>query len=501
MFSTMKNLIHKTVLSLLVLVGSVLGLKAETYQLDLQSSIEIAKLRSYDMLIIKQDLKIAEYNLRSATSRYKTHITMDLTAPEYTETIRQFEDTEGIAFYPVNQLAYGGNLTIRQPLPTNGNLYLRNVLNNIEDLNDRGRYTRMYTEFGLTQPIDALYGYNDIKSSLKRAELGYERSEKQLKRSELNLVYNVSNSFYNLLSLQKRQEIAKLNLERQTEAYEIAKNKYEAGLIREVDALQMEVDLAEAKNNYDLSIINQISALNSFKELIGVDLADSIVLSSELDYDVVIVDPIKAVTLAMDNRLEIREQEIQIELNKISIKAQKSQGMVSGDFNAYYQKNGISELSMNNTLGTSVSSSFDDFGVRPANFGLGFTLSIPILDWGQNKALVRAQEASLQQNIYRKEVVKREIEREIMNLVSDLNSSLKRLQLLEKNVNVAEKSFEITRLRFADGDIDSQALALERERLNNAYVSHLSAYINYQLKLADLMRKTFYDFKNDRPID
>ena len=65
---------------------------------------------------------------------------------------------------------------------------------------------------------------------------------------------------------------------------------------------------------------------------------------------------------------------------------------------------------------------------------------------------------------------------------------------------IAEKSFEITLARFSNGDIASQELALERERLNNAYTSHLSAYINYQLRMADLMRKTFYDFQNDRPI-
>ena len=85
--------------------------------------------------------------------------------------------------------------------------------------------------------------------------------------------------------------------------------------------------------------------------------------------------------------------------------------------------------------------------------------------------------------------MQRSIEREVRNLVADLNSSLKRLQLLEKNVVVAEKSFEITRQRYSDGDIDSQALALERNRLNNAYNSHLRSYI-IQLVL-ELMRKTF----------
>lgn len=79
-------------------------------------------------------------------------------------------------------------------------------------------------------------------------------------------------------------------------------------------------------------------------------------------------------------------------------------------------------------------------------------------------------------------------------------SSLRRLKLLEKNVVVAEKSFEISRQRYTNGEIDSQAIALERERLNSAYISRLESFIAYKLFLSDLMRKTFYDFEQDLPI-
>jgi outer membrane protein TolC len=385
-------------------------------------------------------------------------------------------------------------------LPTDGNIYIRSGLSDYDDFNGNERLFNMNTRLGLTQPIDALYGYNSIRSSYKQAALAYERSSKQLKREELNLVYNVTNVFFNLISMQKSEEIARLNLDRQKEAYTIAKNKFDAGLIKEVDALQMEVDLAEAQNNYDLAIINQSSAKNSFKELIGLQLSDSVVLSSELTYKVVVVDPLRAVKLAMDNRLEIRENEIQIELSKMNIKRQKAEGMIKGDLTAYFEKIGVSNQSLNNNLSTAVNNSLQDFKNRPQNFGIGFNITIPILDWGENRALVNAAKAQLQQNVYQQEETKRSIEREVLNLVDELNSSLKRLQLLEKNVVVAEKSFNITRQRFSDGNIDSQALALERDRLNGAYNSHLRAYINYQLMLADIMRKTFFDFQRDTSI-
>ncbi len=487
----------KKLLMLPILLILAINTSAETYHLDLEKSIELARIKSYSMKQLEQDLRISEYNLKAATSRFKTHINLNFVTPQYTETIRQFEDSTGISFYPVKQLNYQGTLSVNQPLPTDGYIYMRSGMSNYDDFYTDFRSTYLNTRFGFVQPLDAFYGYNAIKSSFKQAELAYERSQKQLKREELNLFYAVSNVFYNLLSVQKSTEIAQMDLDRQTEAYNIARNKYEAGLIREVDALQMEVDLAEAQNNYALAMVNAGSTMNIFKEVVGLELSDSVVLKSEFKYDVVIVNPEHAVQMALANRHEIREQEIQIELNKLNLKQQRAAGMIQADLTAYYEKVGVSTQPVTTAFTQSLQNSYQDFVNRPQNFGVGFSISIPLFDWGENKALVNAAKARLKQNELQKTEVTRAIEREVRNLVADLNTSLKRLQLLEKNILVAGKSFEITRQRFSEGDIDSQALALERNRLNNAYNSHLRAFINYQLMLADLMRKTFYDFRKN----
>ena len=490
----------KYVIALCVVLIS-LSVKADTYLLTLHESIELAKEKSYTMRNLKEDLKIAEYNLKSATSSLKTHIDFSLTMPEFNQTVRTWDDTTGVSFYSIKRMDYGGMVTVNQPLITNGNIYWETSLNSYDDFYNQDRSATFNTRLRLRQPIDALYGYNAIRSSLKSARLDYERSNKSLRREELNLVYRVSSSYYNLLSLQRSTEIALLDYERQTEANEIAQNKYASGLIREVDALQMEVDLAEAQNSYEMALINQESAINSFKELLGIELTDSVVLKDELKYNVVTVDVEKAVEYALKNRTELRERDIAIEQQQMSIRQRKAEGMVRGYFDAYVQKTGTSMGDMNTTYGNTIQTSADDFMNRPINYGVGFTVSVPLLDWGENKARVRAAEARQRQNYLAKEELERSIETETRNSVAQLNNNLKRLQLLEKNVSIAEKSFAITLQRFTDGDIDSQTLALERNRLNSAYRNHLSAYIAYQLSLADIMRKTLYDFEKGEEID
>jgi outer membrane protein TolC len=489
--------IFLTVLTLIVCCHSIL--QAEIYKLTLEGSIELAKQKSYNMQLLKQDLKIAEYNLKSVTSGLKSNISMTFTLPNYTETVRERADSAGV-YYSVKGLTYGSSLNINQPLPTDGRIYIQSGLSTLRDYDNEARSANVNTRFGITQPIDALYGYNSLKSSLKRAQLAYEQSNKSLKREELNLVYDVSQSYYRLLSVQKREEFAHLDLERQTEAFDISRKKYEAGLIREVDALQMEVDLAEAQSNYDIAVLDKKSAANAFKQELGINLEDSVVLDSNLQYQTVVINPENAVQLALVNRLEIREQDIQIELQKLNIKQQRVAGMVRGNLNAYYEKIGVATNYENFDVRNAINSSFNNFSERPSNFGFSFTISIPILDWGQNRALVRAAEARLQRNIIQKSQLEVNIKAEVLNLVDNINTNLKRLQLLEKSLVVAQKSFDITLQRYSDGDIDSQSLALERNRLNTSYSSHLNAYINYQLSLADLMRKTFYDFQNNQPV-
>ena len=81
---------------------------ADTYMLSLEESIELAKEKSYTMRNLKEELKIAEYNLKSATSSLKTHIDFNLTMPEFNQTVRTWDDTTGVSFYSIKRMDYGG---------------------------------------------------------------------------------------------------------------------------------------------------------------------------------------------------------------------------------------------------------------------------------------------------------------------------------------------------------------------------------------------------------
>jgi len=491
------NILQKTTsISIFFALSSLIN-GQQIYNLDLESSIELAREKSRTMQILQQSLKKASYDLKAATSSFKTHVSMDLVMPQYTETIRQFEDSAGITFYPVRQNQINSYLTISQPLPTDGNLFIRSGVQSFVDYYAKDRNAQISSSIGLRQPIEALFGYNNLRLSYQQAKLAYELSNKQLKREELNLVYDISQEFFTLVSFHESMNIAQQSLDKQKEAFDIAQSKYKAGLIREVEALQMEVDLSEAINNLDIAKVNYASQMKLFKETLGIELNDSVIIKSDLSYNIVVVDPEKAVALALENRLELRENEIQIELSQMEIKRRKATGRINGDILLNYNFIGVDKSNLSIPLETAFNNTWRNMLSRPGSFGVGLTVNIPIIDWGENRARVNAARATLSQNKIQLDAEKVTIERDTRTTVDRLQSSLRRLQLLERNVGVAEKSFEISRQRYANGDIDSQAMALERERLNNAYIIRLSSFINYKLLLSDLMRKTFFDFEKN----
>ena len=476
------------------------GFSQEIHHLDLDKSIDLAMERSHTMRRLKEALEQSKYELRAATSRFKTHVDLDLAIPNYTETISQWEDSTGINFFPVQQLRVSSYLTIDQPLPSDGNIFVRSGFYNVDDLGNSERLTHLNSMIGFRQPLTALYSYNHIRSEFKRAQLNYELALKRLKREELNLVYLISQAFYQTLNYKERMNISMQTLERQREATQIARDKYNAGLIREVESLQMDVDLAQSMNDYDISTVTYLSQLNYFKHQLGLELSDSVNMQSDLSYNSIEVDEDFAVNHGLENRMELREHEIGIELSEINIKRTRSAGQINGQVQGYYEFIGTTKNDMPIPIGESFGTSWDMLRDRPGNFGVALTVNIPIIDWGENKSLVRAAQSSLRMNQISLEEERINIEMEIRNTVKQLLSSLRRLELLEKNLEVAEKSFDISKQRFSNGDIDSQSMALERERLNTAYIAHLDSYIQYKLLLADLMRKSFFDFESNQPV-
>jgi outer membrane protein TolC len=344
--------------------------------------------------------------------------------------------------------------------------------------------------------VQPVFTKNLLRENLLIAEHQYKRYELYFTRAQMDIIYNVTSGFYEVYRAAYEMQINGERLANSQEALRIAKLKYETGnisegdlLAREIDAAQSDVSLLESAGKYE-------KAKDEFKLLIGLNMTEEIDIAAEMEFETVAINLQTAIEQALANRLEIKEGEYDVRLQEIEVDRAKREGEVRGDIYAYYDFTGISPNEGN--AAELFRSSFDNMSVRPPNRGVTFTLTVPILDWGRRRNNVKTQTIHLDRQKMYLDNLNEQIVKEIREIVRTVVEAEKRFRISQTNVDVAVRSYRINRLRFENGDITGQDLSLEQARLSEVQLNYIGAYVTYQLALADLKRKTMWDFEYNR---
>jgi outer membrane protein TolC len=125
---------------------------------------------------------------------------------------------------------------------------------------------------------------------------------------------------------------------------------------------------------------------------------------------------------------------------------------------------------------------------------------VPIWDWGVNEARVKSAEARLKDSENRLAETKKTVERSINDVVTQVRDAESRIEISKRRQELAQRTFDISLERFNIGEITADQLAQDRTRLNNAKMAYLTAFINYQLAVANLKRNTLWDFAANSPV-
>ena len=414
-------------------------------------------------------------------------VNLEFDLPNYSQTLsNQFDTQTGTEqFYKLGFTTFEGRIFFNQPI-----IFSNGTFSLVGSLWKRNQFTAQvepidyYSNISLrlNQP---LFTFNSQKASLKRAELNLEKSERNYTKASKDIVYNVTSSFYRLFQAKKNVEISEEKVKQSQVSYTTAMNKYKAGLIAEVEAMQLEVDLASSKN--DLLSAQQYynETKNDFKILIGLTLDEVIDISASLEYKPVEIDENNAVDLALKNNTDLYNMDADIELSNMNIDEVDSKGNVSGLLSANFGVNKVDRK---------FEEIFHDFS---EDRSVVFTLSVPVFDWGKNRREVEAAEAQYKQVTLSYENQKEVVKNNIIALVNKIRSAKARVEVLSKSVELAQKSYDITLKRFETGTITSFDLSQMQLRLTDAKTSSLNALIDYKISLADLARKTFHDFEKN----
>ncbi len=465
------------------------------YDLTLEQCIALSLGQGYAAQSATQQFYASTKSFEAQSRAAATSVDLSMRTPDFNESLTsEFNPiTQRYEFYQLRTTYLRSNLSITQPialsggtLSLSGDFFKRNQLTGVagssEELNDYFSYFQVQ----LRQPILAA---NTIKIGKDEATLRVEQSVSAYRRDHLDVVFNVTSAFYAAHRASESERISREQVRQNEESYETARSKYGAGLIPEVEFLQSDVDLVTSKNQLLNDSLDAARAGNTLKLLLGLRLEDTIGLKADLTFTPLTVDRDSAIAKALANRSELLNAGREKDISKMDVDLASSGRRLRLDLTASYG------LNRNDTRLESV---FGDFGKSRA---VALDLTIPLFDWGRHGLQVEAAEAQLRIAELAYTNTEQRIRQEIIDLLSQISVAQSRIQVLAKSVDVAQKGYEISLERFRAGTITRNDLAQAQQRLTTTKLNNLISLIDYRLGVADLARKTLWDFERNQPVE
>lgn len=482
--------ILKVTLLFLILSVSAGGKAYAQQVLTLEKALNYARQESPDIKKARLNLEQSRENLIARRASLKSSFRLNLTPIEYSHN-RQYNDPLS-EWYTTESLYSYGTFSVQQPITlTDGVLTLSNSLrwqdsqSNSSFSGDPFRGFSNNLSLHLDQP---LFTYNRTKMELKELEYALENSQINYALQELNLERTVSQAFYQVYEAQVSVNTAREEFENRTQSVEIIRNKVDAGLVAREELLQAELDLMTSSSGYQNRQVELENIKDQFKQMLGMPLDEEVLVLAEVNVMAVDVDLENAMKRAVQNRLEIRQRKIDIEAGQFELIRTNAQNEFKGNIGVSVGLFGENE---------ELTGVFD----RPTdNQNIGFSLEIPLWDWGEKKARMRAAQAAQQIREINMDDEKINISLTIRQVHRSLRNLLTQIDIAQKNLENAKLTYEINLEKYKNGDLTSMDLNLYQNQLTQKKTDLTSARISYLLELLNMKIQTLYDFERGEGI-
>ena len=482
-------LLKRMLLTIVTLTGIALTSQGQI-PLTIDKAMEIAQENSPSRRRSYMNLERYKQNLLAQKASLKSRFSLNLNPVDYNKN-RRF-DNRLSQWYTNETFNTSGTFQVDQPiLWTDGTISLINRFGwqdnssiiEGDKTSNRAFSNDLYLQ--LTQPI---FTYNKRKMELKQIEYDYENANISYALQQLNTEKSITDQFYSVYMAQSQLAITREELTNAQQSYEIIKNKVEADLAARDELFQAEVNLASARSSLEEQQVSLENSKDQLKQTLGMDLNEDIMVFAEVQIKPVEVNLEKAIQHGLESRLELRQREIEskeLAFDMIKTKAlNEFKGDIALSFGLIGDNRHLEKIYNNPTQNPRVAISF----------------SVPIFDWGEKKARVKAQEVAQKINRLEFHEDKVNIELNIRQTWRSLENLLSQIKIAKQNVANAQRTYDLNLTRYREGDITGMDMNQFQTQLSNKKIAYTQALINYKIELLNLKILSLYDFEHDVPI-
>jgi outer membrane protein TolC len=325
------------------------------------------------------------------------------------------------------------------------------------------------------QATQVIYN-NDVLLASKASRFSRDYYRQNTAASQIDVVSDVSKSFYDVLLSQRQLDIIKEDIVRLQRSLKDAKARYDAGVVDKTDYKQATISL-----NNSLAIRKQTeeaikSKLAFLKQQMGMDAARplSLLYDSTRYEKEAYIDTNQIVDFA--NRVEYRQLETQRNLKSLNIDYYRYGFLPSVSANGAYNLGYFS-----NKLGDLYNQSY------PSAYA-GLTVTIPIFTGTrrlQNLAKARLQVDRADLDIVN---TKNQINTEYIQAMATYKSSYNNWLLLKQNVELANEVYKVVDLQYREGIKTYLDVIVSQADLRTAELNYFNALFQVLSSKIDLQR-------------
>ena len=467
-----------------ILGAGLLASSALPQPLTLQDCVDRALTHNLEHRQNHQALQRARANLQAARAPFEIHADAGLTLPRYDENRRTLDDpalTSRVRNEDID-FTYSGRLNVSQRVPYVGQFGLQTSATRQEFtsnrregfLDYRGDMRFSYSRQILTEP--------EAEIGLRQAQLGYAKGASGFENQRLFTEKRATDSYFGLVQSIRRLDIEKQSLEQSRISFELAQNKFEIGLIAEVQALNLKVAMLEAEANYAAAETDIESARDRLRQTLGMEMDEPLDVVTDVEDVRHDIDETRALALALARNTDLNKLELDEGIEALELKrVEQSQGLkaqVNANVGLRGQGPQAGDISQN---------------LERNLWNVWIDVQLPLIDAGWRRSQRSRARIGLEHTRLQQTITRRQVAADLRNLVRSLRQTERQIDLAGSRVEVAQRTYDVQQQRFEIGQAQSQELLDAEKSLTAARNAALNAVIDYQRRLVDLRLVTMSD--------
>lgn len=295
-----------------------------------------------------------------------------------------------------------------------------------------------------------------LATTIRSAKLAYESGELSYEKAERDISKSVAVAFYKLVYFNENLELNKRKLETAKQTYEANKSKYNQGRLSELQLLNSQYSYESQVPSVENLKTSYQSELDSFKLDIGLDVSEQI----ELEGSLLDVDKINLTEDILN--LNIEELPSIVLLKKDMQSAQNK--LTAAKYSAYGP-------SVSFSGGVSSRGGIKPSGDPSLSLSYSVSLNIPLdgyMPWSTTSLGIDSQKESIEKSKLSFEQTKATTALNVRNMYNEILQTQAQLKLFEKNVELAQKNYDMTLSAYNVGSTDLLSLHTAEDNLYSA---------------------------------